>query len=394
MAASETSHTGDQSDHVALNSTSIPSLLKFVVSNLKHLIPTQLSTDNYSLWRSQIIKLFRANGFTHFLESASQAPPRLLHQDDGSTIPNSIYHQWILTDQNLAAALYSTISSSVLPYILHLESTSAILASLEARLQSTNRSRVIQLKNELHNILMKTSTMTQYLSEIKTFVDNIAAASSTVDTQDIIYSLPTSYQAFKTSICTMLHSISLDNLYSLLLSEEVNLAMDTSRGTTIPDPNLALYSSQLFPDPLWPTNARLLPAATCKLSSFKTVISGLVVYLKLTFLNAMSPLISSTTSERGSLASILVFLSRIEKTEPRACDPFTMSGVRANVSAIPSDVIISTMNDFMILPKLEAPFLISCAAYQRPTLIISSMPASSLPYRIFLAMEAENNAGS
>ncbi|KAI0507212.1 hypothetical protein KFK09_013334 [Dendrobium nobile] len=88
--------------------------------------------------------------------------------------------------------------------------------------------------------------MTQYLADIKSLVDNIASAGSTVDTEDIILyilnGLPPSYQSFKTAIRTMLTPISLDNLYALLLSEEINLASDASRTTAIPDPTTAFYS--------------------------------------------------------------------------------------------------------------------------------------------------------
>ncbi|PKU67943.1 Retrovirus-related Pol polyprotein from transposon TNT 1-94 [Dendrobium catenatum] len=90
--------------------------------------------------------------------------------------------------------------------------------------------------------------MSQYLPEIKTLVDNIAAAGSQVDTEDIILyilnGLPPSYQSFKTAIRTMLTPISLDNLYALLLSEEINIASDLSRISSVPDPNVALFSNR------------------------------------------------------------------------------------------------------------------------------------------------------
>ncbi|KAI0489264.1 hypothetical protein KFK09_029106 [Dendrobium nobile] len=90
--------------------------------------------------------------------------------------------------------------------------------------------------------------MTQYLAEIKTLVDQIAAAGSKVDTEDVILyilnGLPISYQSFKTAIRTMLHPISLDQLYPLLLSEEINLASDALRNTSTTDPSLALYANR------------------------------------------------------------------------------------------------------------------------------------------------------
>lgn len=65
----------------------------------------------------------------------------------------------------------------------------------------TNRSRVIQLKNELHNLMMKMQTMTQYLKEIKTIVDQIAAERSDIDEEEILMymlnGLQSIYQAFK-----------------------------------------------------------------------------------------------------------------------------------------------------------------------------------------------------
>lgn len=77
---------------------------------------------------------------------------------------NSKYQEWVLVDQNLAAALCSMLSQVILPYVIHLESTSDIWATIERRLQSSNRSRVIHLKNELHNVQMKNQTMSQYLT--------------------------------------------------------------------------------------------------------------------------------------------------------------------------------------------------------------------------------------
>ncbi|PKU84002.1 hypothetical protein MA16_Dca006477 [Dendrobium catenatum] len=88
--------------------------------------------------------------------------------------------------------------------------------------------------------------MIQYLTEIKSLVDKIAGAGSVVDIEDIILyilnGLPTSYQSFKTAIRTMLTPIHLDQLYPLLLSEEVNLAKDAARTNSNPDPNMVLFT--------------------------------------------------------------------------------------------------------------------------------------------------------
>ncbi|PKU77505.1 5'-3' exoribonuclease 2 [Dendrobium catenatum] len=93
---------------------------------------------------------------------------------------------------------------------------------------------------------MKNKTMQQYLTQIKNLVDNIAAAGSTLDTEDIILytlnGLPALYNPFKTAIRTSQHPISLDVLYSLLVSEEINIQQKTSKDLYQPSDNTALMS--------------------------------------------------------------------------------------------------------------------------------------------------------
>ncbi|KAI0496212.1 hypothetical protein KFK09_022521 [Dendrobium nobile] len=214
MAASSSSHISDRSETTTGSSPVISSSLKFVLSNLKNIVQNPLSPDNYPLWRSQIFKICRANNFDTFLDPNSSIPHQSITQTDGTITPNSSYAQWLLTDQNLAAAICSTISASILPYVLHLDSTSAIWQTLETRFQSSCRSKVIQLKNELYRISLKNSTMAQYLNEVKLLVDQIEAAGYHVDFEDIILhilnGLPPAYQSFKTTIRTMTTPMSLD----------------------------------------------------------------------------------------------------------------------------------------------------------------------------------------
>ncbi|PKU65522.1 Retrovirus-related Pol polyprotein from transposon TNT 1-94 [Dendrobium catenatum] len=248
MANSASSELNEGMKNMHQEEPTISASLKFVVSNIKNIVSTELNQDNYAVWRSQILKLFRANGFDKFLESFSPSLPPSLPHSTGSSQTTQAGAQWNLTDQNLSASLCSTISASILPYVINLSSTAAIWSTLENRFQATNRSKVIQLKNSLHHISLKNLTMNQYLSEIKVLVDQIASAGSSVDNEDIILyilnGLPPQYQAFKTAIRTMLTPITLDQLYPLLLSEEINIASDASRNPSMGDSNLALFSSR------------------------------------------------------------------------------------------------------------------------------------------------------
>ncbi|KAI0522886.1 hypothetical protein KFK09_005275 [Dendrobium nobile] len=248
MSDTASSRLQDRSASSVADESTIPANLKFVVSNLRNLVTSPLAPDNFLIWKSQILKTLRANGFLQFLDPNDPPPPQFLQNSDGSSSINPSYTQWVLMDQNLSASICATISSSILPYVISLESTAQIWIALETRFQATNRSKIIQLKNALHNVALKNNSMTVYLSEIKAIVDQIAAAGSSVDQEDIIHyilnGLPQQYQSFKTTIRTTSLSLTLDQLYPLLLSEEINLASDAARYSSSHDPNLALFTNR------------------------------------------------------------------------------------------------------------------------------------------------------
>ncbi|PKU80975.1 Retrovirus-related Pol polyprotein from transposon TNT 1-94 [Dendrobium catenatum] len=246
MEATSSTHIAEIQKDDADDKPVIPAALKFVISNIKIIVPAQLTSDNYPIWRSQVLKLLNANGFFSFLLPTATPPASHKTLSTGSKVPNPKHQEWVLIDQNLAAALCSTLSPAILPYVIHLTSTSEIWSALERRLQSSNRSRVIQLKNELHTVQMKSQTMAQYLQQNKTIVDNIVSAGAILDQEDVLLytlnRLPPSYNALKTTIRAMQTPMDLENLYSLLITEEINLQSESLRQLNFSDSSTALYS--------------------------------------------------------------------------------------------------------------------------------------------------------
>lgn len=145
----------------------------------------------------------------------TKCPTKFISYEGSVDILNPDFKKWNMIDQNLASTLYSTISTSILLYVLNLHTCAEIWSTIEKRLLSTNRARLQHIKNELHNLTMGNKSMTQYLSEIKSRVDLLAAAGCPTESKDIIYytlnGLPPSYQAFKVVILTNLQPVSLDD---------------------------------------------------------------------------------------------------------------------------------------------------------------------------------------
>ncbi|XP_020701929.1 uncharacterized protein LOC110113620 [Dendrobium catenatum] len=179
----------------SLTDFTVPAPLKFLISNLKNLVLTQLTADNYTIWRLQLLQHITANGFSGHLTGSSVCPSNPIDLS---------FTGWNLIDKNLISALLSTISPSILPYVISFSTAHEAWTTLEKRLQSASHSRVIQLKNELHHVQKKDCSMQQYLAKIKTIVDTIAASGSNVDREDIILyilnGLPSSYNLLSVSL--------------------------------------------------------------------------------------------------------------------------------------------------------------------------------------------------
>ncbi|XP_020582352.1 uncharacterized protein LOC110025978 [Phalaenopsis equestris] len=95
---------------------------------------------------------------------------------------------------------------------------------------------------------MKDHTIAEYLMVIRSLVDHIAVASSQLDAEEVILyilnGMPPSYNAFKIVFHTSLQLIALDNLYSFLCSEEVNINNDISMHQPQTESPIALAASR------------------------------------------------------------------------------------------------------------------------------------------------------
>ncbi|KAI0510984.1 hypothetical protein KFK09_011600 [Dendrobium nobile] len=202
----------------------MPVSLIFIISNIKNLIPHSLTPENYVIWCIQIFQHLSANGYADHLTGKTLPPVDANSQE---------HARWRLIDSNFILALFSTISPTLLPYVITSTTAQEVWTILKRRLQSMSRSQVIQLKNELHHIQMNNLTMQQYISQIKNIVDNIVASGMKIDPEDIILyilnGLPSTYNSFKTTIRTSPLPIDLDNLYSLLCSEEIHINQDLQK---------------------------------------------------------------------------------------------------------------------------------------------------------------------
>lgn len=170
----------------------------------------------------------------HFIDGFKSAPPRELTGLDGKPVPNQALADWYARDQTLLSWINATLSNSAFPYIVGMNSAKDAWDSLERRYGSISRSHILELKKRLQYVKKGTSTMQEYLHQIKVVADQLATCGAPVSEDDLLLytlaGLPPVHCPFQTSIRTRSRQdpVTLEELHTLLICEELSLADDVT----------------------------------------------------------------------------------------------------------------------------------------------------------------------
>ncbi|KAG5560155.1 hypothetical protein RHGRI_003441 [Rhododendron griersonianum] len=92
----------DLFDNMAANvnesAVTMPPALAFLVSNFHKLVKIQLSSDNYLLWKTQVLNALRANGFIEYVDGTIGTPPMRIRDANNNLVTNPAFLRWKLID--------------------------------------------------------------------------------------------------------------------------------------------------------------------------------------------------------------------------------------------------------------------------------------------------------
>lgn len=102
--------------------------------------------------------------------------------------------------------MFPIISNNILQHVLHLEHSHEAWIAVECKLSSLSPTNILHLKNRLQTMMKGSSSIQDYLQQVKTIIDTLITVSLPVDDEDIILymlnGLPPTFNAFKTAIRT------------------------------------------------------------------------------------------------------------------------------------------------------------------------------------------------
>lgn len=231
----------------------LPPSLAFLVSNFHSLVNIKLDGSNYLLLRVQVESVMEANGFSGYLDGSIEAPPSQICNAQGELSLNSAFSLWKLIDSQLKSCITASISPNTLPYVLGLRTVPQVWTSLSNRYNTLTDTHVQELRDQLYN-LSKTSTIDSYIDKIKELAQQLAAAGSPLEDDELVFralhGLPKAFNGLRTAVrvvCTRGHKVCFDELVTMMKSEDVQLLQDSPSDTEFQNSSVlvATHGSQM-----------------------------------------------------------------------------------------------------------------------------------------------------
>ncbi|GKV17382.1 hypothetical protein SLEP1_g27897 [Rubroshorea leprosula] len=205
--------------YIALYITYAPRKVRTTAfSSLSNLVTQKLTSDNFLLWKGQIVPISRGYGVMGYLDGSKPTPSEFveLEDDKGKTNmePNLEYEKWYAQDQQL---LWSTLCKSY---------------------AQQSEVRLMYLQNELQNTKRDGKSIEDYWNRMKKIFDQLAIIQHPVNdlqkVHHVLTGLVKEYKMFVTVVLAKPPLPSYDDLKTLFPQHELafNITSNASSGVT------------------------------------------------------------------------------------------------------------------------------------------------------------------
>lgn len=193
----------------------------------KHSLSIKLNNENHLLWKQQVTAAVRGHKLMLYLESPSKPQKYLSGQDGEAGNLNLDFSEWEQQDQLLVSWLLSSMTESILTRMVGCESAFEIRTKLNIYFAAQTRAKVSQLKIVLQSIKKGSSIVNEYLSKVKSAIDQLGSVGHSVFETDhieaIFNGLPKDDDTFVISLNSKSDSYTVEEIESLLLAQETRL---------------------------------------------------------------------------------------------------------------------------------------------------------------------------
>uniref|UniRef100_A0A6N2N5R1 Retrotransposon Copia-like N-terminal domain-containing protein n=1 Tax=Salix viminalis TaxID=40686 RepID=A0A6N2N5R1_SALVM len=149
-------------------------------------ISTKLASNNYLLWKAQVVPILRGHGLLGYVTDEVPCPALTIVGADGAAQPNSAAATWLRIDQLILGWINSSLSDGPLSQVINCESSHDDWNVLETLYGSHTRDRIQQIKGELQTLTKGTFSLEDYLHKAKSLALSLRGAGKPIDEDDLI----------------------------------------------------------------------------------------------------------------------------------------------------------------------------------------------------------------
>lgn len=190
------------------------------LNQISHILSYKLKDDNFLTWKSLLFPLLRRYRVDGFFDRSLACPPYIVEN-----AVNPGYAAWHDDDTTLILWIQMSISESVISYVAGAQTSKDLWETIETRFARSSSTHSIQLRLKLQSIKLGSGTVSHFLSEIKKVTDELFAAGSRINDDELVVlilnGLSSDYNSFSTSIRIRNPPVISKELHNLLLSEEI-----------------------------------------------------------------------------------------------------------------------------------------------------------------------------
>ncbi|KAF3785352.1 hypothetical protein EJ110_NYTH28107, partial [Nymphaea thermarum] len=143
-------------------------------SFLSQLISQKLNHSNYLTWKRQIVPFIKSHRLYGHIDGTTPAPPQYIDREVKRTVVAD-QGVWLAHDQSLVAYITSTLSEEVLGGVDDDLTALELWSTLATTYSQVSEARFLQLRRQFQDIKRGTRTVLEYLNEIKSVSDQLAA---------------------------------------------------------------------------------------------------------------------------------------------------------------------------------------------------------------------------
>ena len=196
-----------------------------------NLVIIKLTRDNYLLWKAQIVPYLRGQHLFGFLDNSRPAPPQTLPVTTDDTTqpqPNPGHQTWLIQDQMILSALISSLSETVLAYVVKCTTSREVWLTLEQMFTAHSRARIMNIHYQLSTLKKGDSSIANYFHKFTGLIATLAAIDKPLTEEEqisfLLAGLGSEFESFVTTIQMRIDLLSIEALYGHLLSHELRMA--------------------------------------------------------------------------------------------------------------------------------------------------------------------------